>query len=104
MTARYLQVIAVGVLCLLSLQSHAQSTRPDATTSVGLQSVTIGERGTEQLHFDRPINHVRSWLSLIHDGWIVKQFAVHRVGKASGDSQCRRRPIPIDLGFAVSKI
>src|SRR3981189_1230502 len=72
MTARYL-AIAVGFLCLLSLQSHAQSTKPDATTFIGLQSVTIGERGTELLlHFDRPINHARSWISLIQDGRIVE--------------------------------
>jgi acetyl esterase/lipase len=72
MTARYL-AIAVGVLCLLSLQSHAQSTKPDATTFIGLQSVTIGERGTELLlRFDRPINHARSWISLIQDGRIVE--------------------------------
>lgn len=73
MTARYLGAIAVGVLCLLSLQSQAQSTRPDATTSIGLQSVTIGERGTELLlHFDRPINHARSRISLIQGGRIIE--------------------------------
>jgi hypothetical protein len=73
MTARYLRAIAVGVLCMLSLQSHAQSTKPDTKTSIGLQSATIGERGTELLlRFDRPINHVRSWLSLIYDGRIVE--------------------------------
>jgi hypothetical protein len=73
MTARYLRVIAVGALCLLSLQAHAQWAKPDATTSIGLQSVTIGERGTELLlRFDRPINHARSWLSLIRDSRIVE--------------------------------
>ena len=72
MTARYLRAIAVGALCLLSFQSKAQSTKPDATTLIGLESVTIGERGTELLlRFDRPINHARSWISLSRDGRIV---------------------------------
>ena len=73
MTARHLRTIAVGVLCLLGLSAHAQSTRQDAPTSIGLQSVTIGERGTELLlRFDRPINHVTSWLSLVRDGQIIE--------------------------------
>ena len=73
MTARYLRAIAVGALCLLSVQSQAQSTRPSATTSIGLQSVTIGERGTELLlRFDRPINHARSSISLIQGGRIIE--------------------------------
>ena len=42
-------------------------------TSIGLHSVTIGDRGTELLlRFDRPINHVTSWLSLVRDGQIVE--------------------------------
>jgi hypothetical protein len=73
MTARHLRTIAVVVLCLLGLPAHAQSTKPDATTSIGLQSVTIGERGTELLlRFDRPINHVTSFLSLVRDGRIIE--------------------------------
>lgn len=73
MTARYLRIIAASALCLLSLQLRAQSTKTDAPTSIGLQSVTIGERGTELLlRFDRPINHVTSWLSLVRDGHIIK--------------------------------
>jgi hypothetical protein len=73
MTARHLRTIAVAILCLLGLPAHAQSTRPDAPTSIGLQSVTIGERGTELLlRFDRPINHVTSWLSLVRDGQIIE--------------------------------
>jgi hypothetical protein len=73
MTARYLRAITVSALCLLSLQSHAESTKPELPTSIGLQSVTIGERGTELLlRFDRPINHVSSWLSLVRDGQIIE--------------------------------
>ncbi len=73
MTARYLRAIAVGALCLASVQSHAESAGPDAAVSIGLQSVTIGERGTElMLRFDRPISHAKSWLSLIHDGRIIE--------------------------------
>ena len=73
MTARYLRAIAVGALCLLSLQAQAQSTKPATTTSIGLQSVTIGERGTELLlRFDRPINHARSSISLIQGGRIIE--------------------------------
>jgi hypothetical protein len=72
MTARHLRAIAVGALCLLGLQSHAQSTEPAAATRIGLESVTIGERGTELLlRFDRPINHARSRISLSRDGRIV---------------------------------
>jgi hypothetical protein len=38
-----------------------------------LQSVTIGERSTELLlRFDRPINHVTSFLSLVRDGRIIE--------------------------------
>ena len=73
MTARYLRTIAIGVLCLLGLPAYAQSTKPDAPTSIGLHSVTIGDRGTELLlRFDRPINHVTSWLSLVRDGQIIE--------------------------------
>lgn len=73
MTARYLRAVAVGALCVLSLQSRAESAGPDARVSIGLQSVTIDDRGTElMLRFDRPISHARSWLSLIHDGRIVE--------------------------------
>jgi hypothetical protein len=73
MTARYLRAIAVGALCLLPLQSHAEWAKPDEPTSIGLQSVTIDERGTElMLRFDRPISHARSWLSLVHDGRIIE--------------------------------
>src|SRR5258708_19821828 len=72
MTAQILRAISVGVLCLLGLQSHAQSAKPDATTSIALQNVTIGERGTELLlRFDRPINHGRSWISLMRDARIA---------------------------------
>src|SRR5260370_32112628 len=72
-TGQIFPAISVGVLCLLSLQSHAQSAKPDATTSIALQNVTIGERGTELLlRFDRPINHGRSWISLMRDGRIVE--------------------------------
>ena len=72
MTARYLRIISVGVLCLLGLPAHAQTKR-DAATSIGLQSVTVGERSTELLlRFDRPINHAASWLSLIRDGRVIE--------------------------------
>jgi hypothetical protein len=73
MTARHLRTIAAGVLCLFGLSAHAQSIKPDATPSIGLHSVTIGERGTELLlRFDRPINHATSFLSLVRDGRIIE--------------------------------
>ena len=73
MTAPCLRAVAAGILCLLSLASHAQPAKPNATTSIALQSVTIGERGTELLlRFDRPISHVRSSISLVHNGQIVE--------------------------------
>jgi hypothetical protein len=65
MAARYLRVIASVVLCLLSLQTHASE-------PIRLESVTIGERGTELLiRFDRPISHGQSWISLVRDGKVV---------------------------------
>lgn len=73
MTARCLRAVAVCALCLFAFQARAESAGPTPRVSIGLQSVTIGERGTElMLRFDRPINHARSWLSLIHDGRVIE--------------------------------
>ena len=72
MAARSLRVIALVVLCLLSLQSHAQTTAPKSAGPIRLESVTIGARGTEVLvRFDRPIDHGQSWLSLVREGKVV---------------------------------
>jgi hypothetical protein len=74
MIARYLRAIALGILCcLLSVQAHAEIATSETGISIALQSVTVGERGTDLLlRFNRPISHVRSWLSVIHDGRVVE--------------------------------
>ena len=73
MTARYLRAIALCVLGLLSIQVHAETAASEAGISIALQSVTVGERGTDLLlRFNGPISHARSWLSIIHDGRIVE--------------------------------
>jgi hypothetical protein len=67
-----LRVIVVIVLSFLSLQSHAQTAALKPTGPIRLESVTIGENGTEILvRFDRPISHEQSWLSLLRDGKVV---------------------------------
>jgi hypothetical protein len=72
MVARFLRVIALVILCSLSLQSHAQPAGRNSAGPIRLESVTIGERGTELLvRFDRPISHGQSWLSLVRDGKVV---------------------------------
>jgi hypothetical protein len=100
MTVRDLRTIVVGALCLLSLQSNAQSTRPDATTLIGLESVTIGERGTELLlRFDRPINHARSGISLSRHGRIVE--TVHFRLEAAPNVLFARIQIPAPGNYIV---
>ena len=67
-----LRVVALVVFCALSLQSHAQTTMPKSTKPIRMESVTIGERGTELIvRFDRPVSHEQSWLSLVRDGKVV---------------------------------
>jgi hypothetical protein len=71
MKLRSLLVLAVGAVGLLSLQAQAQTHSP-GTAMLDLQSVTIGERGTELLlRFNRPINHTQSWLTLERGGKTV---------------------------------
>jgi hypothetical protein len=73
MTVRYLRAIAVGILCLLPLQGQAQTATQEAAADIGLQSVVIGDRGTELLlRFNRPISHTQSWLTLLRDGRIIE--------------------------------
>ena len=72
MIANSLRVSAFLVLSSLALQSHAQTAGQKSPDPVRLESVTIGERGTELLvTFDRPITHGRSWISLIRAGKVV---------------------------------
>jgi hypothetical protein len=57
------------LFCLVGLQSLAQTAEPDAAVVSRWESVTVNEGGMDLLiRFDRPINHERSWLSLLHDG------------------------------------
>ncbi len=73
MIACILRIIVPVVLCLLDLQSFAQITDPHATAVHRWKSVTINEHGMDLLiRFDRPINHERSWLSLLRDGKVVE--------------------------------
>lgn len=72
MVARSLRVIGLVVMFTLGLQSHAQTAGQKSTSPIRLESVTIGEHGTEVLvQFDRPISHGQSWLSLVRDGKVV---------------------------------
>jgi len=73
MMARHFRGIALAVLCLLDFQAHAQTVEPDTTRPLRMESVTIGERGTEVLlQFDRPISHERSSLSLVLNGKVIE--------------------------------
>jgi hypothetical protein len=72
MIALALRILVVAGLCWAASQARAQTNIPDDARSLALQSVMVGERGTElRLRFDRPISHERSWLWIIHDGRIV---------------------------------
>jgi hypothetical protein len=73
MVARHFREIALAVLCMLGFQAHAQTTGPDTTRPLRMESVTIGERGTEVfVQFDRPISHARSSLFLVHNGKVIE--------------------------------
>ncbi|MEA2853463.1 MAG: hypothetical protein QOE02_3482 [Rhodospirillaceae bacterium] len=73
MMARHFRGIALAVLCLLDFQAHAQTVEPDTTRPLRMESVTIGERGTEEfIQFDRPISHERSSLFLVHNGKVIE--------------------------------
>ena len=67
-----LAVLCWAVLCWLGLQAHAQAADRD-TRPLRMESVTIGERGTEVLlQFDRPISHERSTLFLVLNGKVIE--------------------------------
>ena len=56
-----------------------------------LESVTIGERGTELLvQFDRPISHGQSWLSLVRNGKVVLTRVFETDHEALGWAQGKR--------------
>lgn len=68
-----LRIIVPVALCLLDLQSLAQTAEPHATVVRRWESVTIDEHGMDLLiRFDRPINHERSWLSLLRHGEVIE--------------------------------
>lgn len=72
MASRLLHIIVFVVLGLISLQAYGQIAALKSTGPVRLESVSIGELGTELLvRFDRPINHGQSWLVLVRDGKVV---------------------------------
>ena len=72
MVARSLGVIALVALCTVSLQPQAQTTMPEPKKAIHMESVTMGENGTELfVRFDRPISHDQSWLSLVRGGKVV---------------------------------
>lgn len=73
MIAQHFRGIALGVLCVLGFQGHARAAELDTTRPLRMESVTIGERGTEIfIQFDRPISHERSSLSLVHNGKVIE--------------------------------
>jgi hypothetical protein len=70
---QHLRRLALGVLCVLGLQSTPQAGQQNRTEPVRMESVTIGERGTEIfVRFDRPISHERSSLFRLLNGKIVE--------------------------------
>ena len=76
MVARHCREIALAVLCLLGLQAHAQAAEPGTTRPLRMESVTIGERGTEVfIQFDRRISHERPSLFLVHNSKVIE--AIH---------------------------
>jgi hypothetical protein len=69
---RSLRVIAPVLICLVSLQSQAQTAGKQSMGPVRMESVAINEHATELLvRFDRPISHSLSSLTLVHDGKTV---------------------------------
>jgi hypothetical protein len=71
--AQHSRAIALAVLCLLGFQAHAQAADRDTPRPLRMESVTIGERGTEVLvQFDRPISHERSSLFLVYNGKVIE--------------------------------
>ena len=73
MMAQHFRGIALAVLCLLGFQAHAQTAEREATRPLRMESVTIGDRGTEVfVQFDRPISHERSSLFLVRDGKVIE--------------------------------
>jgi hypothetical protein len=71
--AQHSRAIALAVLCWLGFQAHAQAADRDTPRPLRMESVTIGERGTEVLlQFDRPISHERSTLFLILNGKVIE--------------------------------
>jgi hypothetical protein len=71
--AQHSRAIALTVLCWLGLQAHAQTADRDTPRPLRMESVTIGERGTEVLiQFDRPISHERSSLFLVLNGKVIE--------------------------------
>jgi hypothetical protein len=73
MLAQHSRAIALAVLCLLGFQAHAQTADSDTQRPLRMESVTIGERGTEVLiQFDRPVSHERSSLSLVLNGKVIE--------------------------------
>jgi len=72
MVTRTLRLISLVVACTLGPQLQAQTKMPKPTTPVRMESVTVGELGTELLvRFDHPISHDQSSLSLSRDGKVV---------------------------------
>jgi hypothetical protein len=72
MVVRSLRVIALVLLCLVSLKSHAQTAGKQSMGPIRMERVAINEHATELLvRFDRPIRHSLSSLTLVHDGKTV---------------------------------
>jgi hypothetical protein len=69
---RPLRAVVIAILCWFAIEAAVPRASAEDGRSLALQSVTIGGHGTElALRFDRPINHERSWLWVMHDGRIV---------------------------------
>jgi hypothetical protein len=100
MMAQHFRGVALGVLCLLGFQAHAQTAELDKTRPLRMESVTIGERGTEVfIQFDRPISHERSSLFLVHDGKVVE--TIHPRLEASPKVLFARVPTPMAGAYVL---
>jgi hypothetical protein len=100
MIVRSLRVIALVILCSVSLLSHAQTVGDRSTIPIRLESATINGHAIELLvRFDRPINHNLSSLSLVRDGNIVA--TLHPRLEAAPNVLFARIPTPAAGNYIV---
>jgi hypothetical protein len=98
--AQHSRVLALVVLCWLGLQAHVQAADRDTPRPLRMESVTIGERGTEVLlQFDRPISHERSTLFLVLNGKVIE--TIHPRLEASPKVLFARIQTPMEGAYVL---